>query len=93
MNKFLQIVGLIGLAIGAFFLRLIVVTKAWGYIAVPMGAQQLTLLQAYGFLLLVGLATGVQESQEKGLEAATKKIVSHLVSSLMTWGLAYWIFG
>lgn len=94
MDKFLQWLAIIGLSLGAFFLRLVVLTKIWGYIAVPLGAPHIGLVAAYGITLIIRLITSkYQEVEKKGVERAFVEITHSVIESLIFWGIAYWIFG
>lgn len=99
MNKFLQWTALIGLSFGSFIFRINVLAKVWGYIAIPLGAKPLDFAHAYGLALLVALAMEPNSADKlkKGdgtaEENALKHIIYSFVGTLVSWGIAYWLFG
>lgn len=93
LEKVLQWIAVIGISIGAFFFRLTVLTKIWAYVFVPMGAPQITLLQAYGVVILVGLIGAKPEKSETEIDKLFHASLASIVQSLVSWGFAYWIFG
>ena len=93
------IVGLIGLSLGiaGFFLKLFVITKLWTLIAVPMGAPSIDQWQAYGIVLIAGLALSdvvmnKQDREGKSSERLMRLGVASIIAPLFTWGIASLIF-
>lgn len=93
MDKILQLLAVMGLAILSAFFRFFVFIKLWGYIAIPMGAPQIGLMGAFGISLLVGHLTAEYKENKDGTEEALKKVVYSFLSSAIAWGFGYWIFG
>jgi hypothetical protein len=94
MEKLLQLVAVFGLSLGAIFLRLVVLTKVWALVAVPMGAPQLDLLHAYGLTLICSLANERQHQKSDGeLKTAIAAVANSIVGSLIVWLVTYLIFG
>jgi len=93
LEKVLQWIAVLGISIGAFFFRLTVLIKIWAYVFVPMGAPQLTLLQAYGVVMLVSLIGAKVEKSKTEIDKMFIASITNIVQSLVSWGFAYWIFG
>lgn len=98
MNKLLQGIAILGLGLGSIMLRLFVIVKVWGYIAVPMGAPPVNNLQAYGLTVLASLLYSNYQktpntSKKRTVEESFTTLLTHLLRTLISWGVAYWIFG
>lgn len=93
-EKALQWIAVAGISIGALFLRLLVITKIWFYLFVPMGASQITTLQAYGVTMLIQLiCSKMEETREKQLDKVFLITAHNIGQSLVSWAIAYCIFG
>lgn len=94
MEKFLQLVAIMGLSLGSFILRLVVLTKVWALVAVPLGAPHLDFIHAYGLMLICNLTQDYKPTKSDGeLSTALANIITSIIGSLLVWGVAYWIFG
>ena len=91
----LGFIGLLVLFATNLYFKLYAVTKVWGYIAVPMGAHPIGLLQAWGLIILASMFVHYSPSEEKfeSMEKIAKKLFGSMVQTVLSLGLAYWIFG
>ena len=93
MDEFLKQLGLLLFRIGAGIFSLFIATKVWHLVIVPMGAQELTMLRAWGLAMLASLFDSYDSfDQERTDEQKFKGAIYHMIGSLATWGLASLIF-
>jgi hypothetical protein len=89
----------LAMAFGSFFLGLWIYVKVWALIAIPMGAHPITMTQAYGVATLAGfflapaLSRYVEDKEGEGYERVMKLSAYATMSHLISWLMAYWIFG
>lgn len=94
MNKILKYLGLLTLAVGLTFLRLHVITKLWGYIAVPQGIPPMDMWTAFSLSFLISfIAADYKKSPKQTLEESTQHVIRYGIGILVTWGLGYLLFG
>lgn len=98
MDKFLKYVGVGVLGVASVLFQLWVFTKVWAIIAVPMGAQQIGMWQAWGLSILMGyfavpsLAMKADKNGEEGIAKIISAIITTVWGSLICWTFAYLFF-
>jgi len=94
MDKFLKVIGYLGLCVGYIFYRLFVLRKIWGYIAVKMfGLPQVSMWQMFAISYIANMLTSDFESDDVRPEERAKKLASSFAAVSVAWLICYLFFG
>jgi len=78
------------LVIVSIFYRLFVITKAWLYLAVPLGAKPIELEYAFCLTLAGGLFFRSKYVKRSSAEL-TADMLSQIIVDSIIWALLYWL--
>ena len=94
MEKFLQIVGVMALAVVTFFARLAILCKIWNLTTASLNAPHLTMTQMFGISIFIASVTYEhKKTGEIELADTVASSLTSMVGLLISWGLAQLVFG